>query len=42
METIDAAVKEAFEEAGEEDVILAFGSLSFIGDITRIVKERKG
>lgn len=42
METIEAAVERAFEAAGEEDLILAFGSLSFIGDITRIVKERKG
>ncbi|MDO4339395.1 MAG: folylpolyglutamate synthase/dihydrofolate synthase family protein [Eubacteriales bacterium] len=41
MDTIEAAVDEAFRIAGEEDVILAFGSLSFIGELTRIVKEMK-
>lgn len=37
MASLDAAVKEAFALAGRDDVILAFGSLSFIGDMTRIV-----
>lgn len=31
------AVEELFEMAGKDDVILSFGSLSFIGEITRIV-----
>lgn len=31
------AVNRAFELAGEEDVILAFGSLAFIGDLSRAV-----
>lgn len=34
MDSIEAAVKTAFELAGEEDVILSFGSLSNIGRIT--------
>ena len=38
---ISRAVEELFEMAGKEDVILSFGSLSFIGDITRIVNTRK-
>ena len=35
------AVEELFEMAGKDDVILSFGSLSFIGEITRIVNTRK-
>ena len=38
-ETIEEAVREAFAEAGPQDVILAFGSLSFLGRLTKIVKE---
>lgn len=38
---ISRAVEELFEMAGKEDVILSFGSLSFIGEITRIVNTRK-
>ena len=38
---IAKAVEELFEMAGKDDVILSFGSLSFIGDITRIVNTRK-
>ena len=34
---IPRAVEELFEMAGKDDVILSFGSLSFIGEITRIV-----
>lgn len=34
---ISRAVEELFEMAGKDDVILSFGSLSFIGEITRIV-----
>ena len=40
-ENIAKAVEELFEMAGKDDVILSFGSLSFIGDITRIVNTRK-
>jgi dihydrofolate synthase/folylpolyglutamate synthase len=32
------AVRRAYGAAGEEDVILAFGSLSFIGELTEIVR----
>lgn len=38
---ISRAVEELFEMAGKDDVILSFGSLSFIGEITRIVNTRK-
>ena len=34
---ISRAVEELFKMAGKDDVILSFGSLSFIGEITRIV-----
>ena len=34
---IPRAVEELFKMAGKDDVILSFGSLSFIGEITRIV-----
>ncbi|MCF0122317.1 MAG: hypothetical protein HUJ74_03825 [Lachnospiraceae bacterium] len=34
---LEDAVWKAYEAAEEEDVILAFGSLSFIGELTRIV-----
>ena len=34
------AVKRAYEVAGPQDVIVAFGSLSYLGEITRIVRER--
>lgn len=40
-DSILGAVEKAFAIAGEEDVILAFGSLAFIGEITRIVEERE-
>lgn len=39
--SIESAVEKAFQLAGEDDVILAFGSLSFIGDMTRIVENRE-
>lgn len=39
--SIEDAVEKAFGAAGEDGVILAFGSLSFIGELTRIVKNRK-
>ena len=38
---IPRAVEELFEMAGKDAVILSFGSLSFIGEITRIVNTRK-
>lgn len=38
-DSIDEAVQEAFVLADKQDVILAFGSLSFIGEMTDIVKE---
>ena len=31
-------LEEAFSLAGEQDVIIAFGSLSFIGEMTDIVE----
>lgn len=40
-ESIDDAVEKAFHEAKEEDVILAFGSLSFLGELTRTVIKRE-
>ncbi len=38
-ENLKDAVRRGFELAREEDVIVAFGSLSFAGDITRIVAQ---
>ena len=40
--TVEEAVRRAFAEAGEEDVILFFGSLSNIGRITSLVSEMTG
>lgn len=39
--SICEAVEHAFALAGAEDVILAFGSLSFIGELTGIVENRE-
>lgn len=39
-DSIEDAVERAFALAGPDDVILAFGSLSFIGAMTRIVELR--
>lgn len=39
-ESLEDAVERAFELAGPQDVILAFGSLAFIGPLTRIVDRR--
>lgn len=39
MVSLEKAVQKAFYLAGPQDVIIAFGSLSFIGDMTRIVEE---
>ncbi len=38
MCSVRAAVEAAFADAGEQDVIIAFGSLSFIGEMTGIVR----
>ena len=38
---ISDAVAQAFQAAGPKDVILAFGSLSFIGVLTEAVKQYK-
>lgn len=35
------AAARAYERAEKEDVIIAFGSLSFLGEMTKIAKERK-
>lgn len=40
MPSIQAAVEKAFAIAGEQDVIIAFGSLSFIGEMTDIVEKQ--
>ena len=42
MDTIKDAVEEAFSLAGEQDVIIAFGSLAFLGDLTEIIKKHNG
>lgn len=39
--TLEEAVEAAYSRAGKEDVIIAFGSLSFLGSITQIVKMRQ-
>ena len=41
MMSIKDAVEKAFVIAGEQDVIIAFGSLSFIGEMTDIVESIK-
>ena len=40
-ESVKAAVEKAYGLAEDKDVILAFGSLSFIGIMTEIVEEEK-
>ena len=40
-DTISDAVEQSFASAGEEDVIVAFGSLSFIDEITRCILGRR-
>ena len=39
---LESAVQKGFELAGEKDVIVAFGSLSFAGELTRIVCGKDG
>ena len=41
MKSISAAVDRVYELAAPEDVILAFGSLSFIGELTKIVQNKE-
>lgn len=41
MGSLEEAVDTAFSFAGEDDVILAFGSLSFIGKLSEIVEKRE-
>lgn len=41
MKSVEEAVETAYSLAGEEDVILAFGSLSFIGILSETVEKRK-
>ena len=40
-ESVEKAVEEALAEAGSEDVVLAFGSLSYLGQVKEAV-ERLG
>ncbi|MCI5903273.1 MAG: bifunctional folylpolyglutamate synthase/dihydrofolate synthase [Blautia sp.] len=40
-QSIPEALEQALKEAGEEDVIIAFGSLSFIGALTEAAEEKK-
>jgi dihydrofolate synthase/folylpolyglutamate synthase len=40
--TTDCAVKTAYSEAGKEDVIVAFGSLSYLGDLVNSLSIRNG
>ncbi len=39
-QSIEDAVERAYELAGKEDVILAFGSLSYLGELIRVLQER--
>ena len=39
---VEQAVKLAYEEAGSEDVILSFGSLSYLGEMKEYVNQRQG
>lgn len=40
-DSLQEAVEKSFELAGREDVIVAFGSLSFTGELTCIVEQQK-
>ena len=42
FDNIEAAVAEAYHLAGKEDVIIAFGSLAFLGDLTEIIRNHNG
>ena len=41
FDQVEAAVEKAYGLAEDKDVILAFGSLSFIGIMTETVEEEK-
>ena len=42
FDNIEAAVAEAYQLAEKEDVIIAFGSLAFLGDLTEIIRKHNG
>ena len=42
FDDIESAVAEAYRLAGKEDVIIAFGSLAFLGDLTEIIRKHNG
>ena len=42
FDDIESAVAEAYHLAGKEDVIIAFGSLAFLGDLTEIIRKHNG
>ena len=42
FDDIEYAVAEAYRLAGKEDVIIAFGSLAFLGDLTEIIRKHNG
>ena len=42
FDNIEAAVAEAYQLAGKEDVIIAFGSLAFLGNLTEIIRKHNG
>nr|WP_294678293.1 folylpolyglutamate synthase/dihydrofolate synthase family protein [uncultured Blautia sp.] len=42
FDRIEEAVDEAYRLANPEDVIIAFGSLAFLGDLTEIIKKHNG
>ena len=41
MQSLQDAVEVAYKKAKPEDVIIAFGSLSFLGEISELVKKRR-
>ena len=41
-ESYEAAIEEAKKKAGPDGVVLAFGSLSYLGDMARLLAEEKG
>ena len=40
--SVDQAVREALDEAGKEDVILAFGSLSYLEQVKEALDQERG
>ena len=41
-ESVDQAVREALDEADREDVILAFGSLSYLKQVKAALDQERG